>query len=369
MYIKNMYIKNFRNYNDLKIDYSDKLNIFIGENAQGKTNLLESIYYMAIGKSFRTSKDLELIYLNENNLYYKMNLIKKNTNESIEIGMDRLKNKKIKVNDNEIKKKSELLGILNVVIFSPEDLKIIKGGPKERRDFLDNDLNQIMKSYNYYLLNYNKILKTRNKILKEYRYKKIDLEPWNIQLINYGSNIIFLRKEFIKRLSILTKLIHRKITNERENLKVKYISSFDIEMEFGLDEIKNHFRNNLKMKIKEEIERRSTLIGPHRDDLDFYINDMDVKKYGSQGQQRTTVLSLKLGELELMKKETGEYPILLLDDVMSELDEFRQKDLIGSLKNIQTFITTTDYGFLEKINKYKLFEIKNGQIKKINTSD
>ncbi len=364
MHIEKIHLRNYRNYETLTLDFSPKINVFIGENAQGKTNLLEAIYFMAVGKSFRTSKDGDLIEIEKEGAYVKLLLSKnKDQQKRIEIGLDRSKNKKCKVNGVPLDRMSELLGTLNVVIFSPEDLQIIKQGPSQRRDFIDGDLSQITPKYHFLLNQYQKILKQRNQALKLKQYRKVDLEPWNMQLVQYGTEIIFYRREFIKGLSILTRLMHRKITREKENLKLIYQSSVPLEKDQSPLEIKSQFLKSLKEAEAEEINRGLTLIGPHRDDLEFEINGKDVKKYGSQGQQRTTVLSLKMAELELMKKETGEYPVLLLDDVMSELDENRQQDLLQSLKNIQTFITSTSMDSMEKIDEMNLYQVQGGKIK------
>ncbi len=364
MHIEKIHLRNYRNYETLTLDFSSKINVFIGENAQGKTNLLEAIYFMAIGKSFRTSKDGDLIEIDQEGSYVKLLLSKNNGQEKrIEIGLDRLKNKKCKINGVPLDRVSELLGTLNVVIFSPEDLQIIKQGPSQRRDFIDGDLSQITPKYHHILGQYQKILKQRNQALKMKQFRKVDLDPWNGQLVQYGTEIILYRKEFIKGLSILTRLMHRKITREKENLKLIYESSVPLEKDQSPETIKNNFLRLLKDLEEEEVKRGISLIGPHRDDLEFEINGKNVKKFGSQGQQRTTVLSLKMAELELMKKETGEYPVLLLDDVMSELDENRQQDLLQSLKNIQTFITSTSMESMEKIESMNLYEVRGGKIK------
>ncbi len=364
MHIEKIHLRNYRNYETLTLDFSPKMNVFIGENAQGKTNLLESIYFMAIGKSFRTAKDSDLIEIEQEGAYVKLLLNKnKGQKKRIEIGLDRLKNKKCKINGVPLDRISDLLGTLNVVIFSPEDLQIIKQGPSQRRDFIDGDLSQITPRYHHLLGQYQKILKQRNQALKMKQFKKVDLDPWNAQLVQYGTEIILYRKEFIKGLSILTRLMHRKITREKENLKLIYESSLSLKKEEEPKSLKKHFLESLEALEDEEVKRGITLLGPHRDDLEFEINGKNVKKFGSQGQQRTTVLSLKMAELELMKKETGEYPVLLLDDVMSELDEHRQQDLLQSLKNIQTFITSTSMESMEHREDMNLYEVEGGKIK------
>lgn len=364
MHIEKIYLRNYRNYETLSLDFSPKINVFIGENAQGKTNLLEAIYFMAIGKSFRTAKDGDLIEIEKEGAYTKL-LLQRNRGQEkrIEIGLDRMKNKKCKINGVPLDRIAELLGTLNVVIFSPEDLQIIKQGPGHRRDFIDGDLSQITPRYHHILGQYQKILRQRNQALKMKQFRPVDLEPWNAQLVQYGTKIMVYRRDFIKGLSILTRLMHRKITREKENLKLIYESSLVMDKEENPTEISSRFLRELQALEKEEVKRGVTLLGPHRDDLEFEINGKNVKKFGSQGQQRTTVLSLKMAELELMKKETGEYPVLLLDDVMSELDEHRQRDLLQSLKNIQTFITSTSMESMGKIDEMNLYEVRSGKIK------
>lgn len=356
---------NFRNYEQFQIQIHPKLNIFVGENAQGKTNILEAIYLCAIGKSFRTNKEQEMINIIKDQSYVKVKVNKKdNMNTDIEIMLDIEKKKKIKVNKIPLIKVGELLGNLNVVLFSPEDLKIIKEGPKERRKYLDNEISQIMPKYYYTLNQYNKILQQRNQLLRDNKVKNTEMEIWNDQLVNNGSWLMVYRRNFIKKIGILSKLMHRKITEGSENLEIKYKSDVEISEKDDVRDIKEKFMIKLKRLSDLEEERNITLTGPHRDDLIFKINGMDVKNFGSQGQQRTSVLSLKLAELELIKGEVGEYPVLLLDDVMSELDVKRQKYLINSLKNVQTFITTTSMEYIATKNheNMKSFIVSKGEI-------
>ncbi|MDR5658915.1 DNA replication/repair protein RecF [Serpentinicella sp. ANB-PHB4] len=364
MRVQEVRIINYRNYEDILLEFHPKINLFIGENAQGKTNLLESIYLCGLGKSFRNNKDQELINIDKNQAYIRTNVKKKDRNVKIELKLQKEKKKQVKVNGIITTKYSELLGNLNIVLFSPEDLKIVKEGPSERRRFIDNDISQIFPKYHYLTAQYNKVLQQRNKLLKSRHTSQVDLEVWNEQLSSYGSEIIIYRKQFIKKLSILAKLMHRRITQEKENLSIKYESNVKINGLEDKNDIKINFLENLKSRYKDERYRGVTLVGPHRDDIKFFINNMEVKRFGSQGQQRTTVLSLKLSELELIKGEVGEYPILLLDDVMSELDESRQKYLLMHLKNIQTFITTTNVEqcHLKEDDIYETFKIIKGKV-------
>lgn len=367
MIVKEIKALNFRNYEALQLEIHPRLNIFVGQNAQGKTNIIEMLYLSAIGKSFRTSKDQEMIQFNKSQAYTKINIQRFSGDKTIEIKLDAMAKKKMKVNQIPLVKRGELLGNLNVVIFSPDDLKIIKEGPGERRRFIDNEISQIYPKYYYTLNQYQRILQQRNKLLKENRGKKIDLEIWNDQLIKYGATIILYRKRFIKRIGILAKLMHRKITEEKETLEIQYDSNVPIQEKEEITDITAKFYARLQEQRGMETARGVTMVGPHRDELIFKVNQMDVKNYGSQGQQRTSVLSLKLAELELIKGEVGEYPVLLLDDVMSELDLSRQNYLIHNLKNIQTFITTTMIEQLnvEKVENKNIYYVSRGIVSKI----
>ncbi|ABR46247.1 DNA replication and repair protein RecF [Alkaliphilus metalliredigens QYMF] len=366
MIIEGLKLINFRNYEQLQLQLHPKLNIFVGENAQGKTNVLEAVYLSAIGKSFRTSKDQEMIFVDKHQAYVQVKVKRVVYENNIELRLNVDKKKNIKVNQVPLLKLGELLGNLNIVLFSPEDLKIIKEGPGERRKFIDGEISQIAPKYYYNLNQYNKILQQRNKLLKYHKGKKLDLEVWNEQLANIGASLIIYRRNFIKRIAILAKLMHRKITDGIETLEIEYKSSVLIKDHDTVDQIRVGFLKELNQSADEERRRGVTLVGPHRDDLNFNINGLEVKTYGSQGQQRTAVLSLKLAELELIKGEVGEYPVLLLDDVMSELDMKRQNDLIYHLKHVQTLVTTT---MLEPLNiknvqDKALFRVIKGEIGK-----
>lgn len=347
----------------------DKLNIFIGNNAQGKTNIIESIYLASFGKSFRTNKDKELIKINNNRAYVKVQGHKRYGEISIELRLWDNKNKEIKTNGISLTKLSELLGNINVVIFSPEDLKLIKGGPSERRRFIDREISHINKKYYYNIMSYNKVLLQRNNLLKNAAYNRNLLKTmdiWNDKLVEHGTEVILKRIEFIHRLNALSRLMHRKITDGKENLEVKYLSNIKVDSKYTSEEVYKNFKEKLEKKLENDIKRGFTTVGPHKDDLGIYINDNDIRIFGSQGQQRTAALSLKLSEIEIIKAEIGEYPILLLDDVMSELDINRQKFLIKSLKNVQTFITITEIPelMIPIVKDGSVFQISNGNIMK-----
>ncbi|MBM7615595.1 DNA replication/repair protein RecF [Alkaliphilus hydrothermalis] len=366
MFIEEVKAVNFRNYQELYLQLHPRLNIFVGENAQGKTNIIEMLYLSAMGKSFRTNKDQELIKFGKNQAYTKVNVKRLSGETLIEVRLDTTQKKKLKVNQIPLTKLGELLGNLNVVIFAPDDLKIVKGGPGERRRFIDNEICQIYPKYYYTLNQYNRILQQRNKLLKESRGRKIDLEIWNQQLAEAGATIITYRKKFIKRMGILAKLMHRKITEEVETLEIQYDSNVPFKEKDEFKEIVDTFLKKIGENSSMEYRRGLTLVGPHRDELVFKVNNIDVKNYGSQGQQRTAALSVKLAELELIKGEVGEYPVLLLDDVMSELDIKRQNYLINNLKNVQTFITTTMISQLNTANteNRRVFYVSQGEVRK-----
>ncbi|ABW17574.1 DNA replication/repair protein RecF [Alkaliphilus oremlandii] len=364
MIVEELKLINYRNYEQMNLKFHPRLNVFIGDNAQGKTNLIESIYLCSAGKSFRTNHDQELINMNKKQAYIHVKVKKVHSDVHIEVRLNSERKKDLKVNQIPLVKMGELLGNLNVVLFSPEDLKLVKEGPSERRRFMDREISQISTKFYYTLSQYNKILQHRNKLLKYNKGKEIDIEVWDEQLAAAGAWLIVYRRNFIKKISILAKLMHRKITESIENLEVIYEPNVKVKENDEVDVIKEKILQNLKENFNVDKQRGLTTCGPHRDDMILKINGLDVKTYGSQGQQRTAVLSLKLAELELVKGEVGEYPILLLDDVMSELDSKRQHYLIHNLKSVQTFITTTMMETLKdlKPEDRAVFYVNKGQI-------
>lgn len=366
MYINKLKLRFFRNYRDLELEFSKGYNIIYGDNAQGKTNIIEAIFLCASGRSHRTSRDLELVNTAENGYFIKIDMVKEDADSSIEMIFEKNERKKIKINDIPVKKIGSLMGHLNAVIFSPEDLFIIKEGPSERRRFLDITLSQLKPSYFHDLQQYSKILLQRNMLLKEMVEKKglsDTLEVWNNHLVKTGSRIIRVRSGFIKRMDINAGLRHKQLTNEAEKLEVRYVPSFNIKNSDDINEIEKDYRKTLEMSMKKEIYKCTTLFGPHRDDYDIILNGMSTKIYGSQGQQRTAVLSMKLSEIDIMKEDTGDYPVLLLDDVLSELDNSRQEYLFENIGKIQTFITCTDKTFFKKTDSdAKFFNIVKGTV-------
>lgn len=364
MHVKNVTLKNYRNYDSAQLICHPKLNIIIGNNGQGKTNLVEAIYFSGLGRSFRTTKDQELIKMNQEFSYARIEFGRQYTDLTIEYRLHKKLKKEMKINGVALVKLSELFGEVNIVVFSPEDLRLIKEGPTERRRFIDRELSHISKKYVKDIISYNRILGQRNNLLKKIKEQpqfKETLSVWDEQLCEVGTKIILARIDFIRKLSVISKELHKSITDCKEELTLKYLSNVKINDE-NYDKIEEEFKSKLNEKTFLDIQRGFTSVGPHRDDLSFYINDIETRVYGSQGQQRTAALSLKLSEIELIKNEVGEYPILILDDVLSELDIHRQKDLVKAIENVQTFITTTDID--EIISDYfkdsKIIEVHNG---------
>lgn len=366
MKIKSIALKNFRNYDYQKLELDDKLNIIIGDNAQGKTNLLEALYVCGFGKSFRTNKDSDLINFEEETTTVKIEIEQENGYEqAIEYRINQKNKKEFLVNGVNITKISELLGTINLVLFYSDDLKLIKDSPQERRKFINRELSHISRIYCLDIIEYNRILIQRNELLKKIFYQpafKETLDIWDEQLALKGAKIIVKRMSFVGLLNDISHEIHKNITSQTENLSINYITS--VKNLTNYDTIKGDLMAGLKKNQESDIKRGFTSVGPHRDDIDIKINGINIKSFGSQGQQRTAALSLKLSEIEIIKREVGEYPILLLDDVMSELDHKRQRDLIYTLKNVQTIITTTDVKNLldDYINASKLIQVKNGSI-------
>lgn len=355
MYIKELSLQDFRSYEELNIALDHGINIFHGDNAQGKTNILEAIYLCATARSHRTHREKEIIKWGTECAHVKLQIKKKYVEDTIDFHLSQ-KSKSALINKMPIGKLGELFGALNVVMFSPEDLQLIKNSPKERRRFLDIELCQVDKLYYYALRQYHKVLKQRNLMLKQYSKQKdySMLDVWDMQLEEYARTVIEKRITFIEELNEIASSIHRDISGKKEKLQIVYMPSIEIE----------DFSEKMLKYREKDILYQTTSIGPHRDDLKFLINDTDVKTYGSQGQQRTVVLSMKLAELKIMKKYIGESPVLLLDDVLSELDEKRQTDLFKYTESIQTLITCTgveqSVWNTQKIGK--LYNVTKGQV-------
>lgn len=355
MRLTSLELINIRSYTHKKWSFDPHIIVAYGLNGTGKTNLLESIYIGTIGKSHRTSDIKDILQWNAREAGIIINFEKRETPHAIHIKFGEMGRKTIQFNQNKISQK-ELIGTLNTVIFSPEDLDLIKGNPSMRRRFLDVEISQTSPHYYQQLHLYQRAIHQRNRLLKEYaNSSKIPLDEWDIQIASIGEYIIKKRLETLKKLNILMDLMNRKLTNGKEDLKLRYNQPYSpnklmIAKEEILDTLRNH--------IDKDRKRLQTSVGPHRDDILFYSGSMDLKRFGSQGQQRTAVLSLKLSELEYIKSEVGEYPILLLDDVLSELDEDRRKNLLKFIhKRVQTFITTTDIHDVETLEEVQYIPI------------
>ncbi|WP_243292745.1 DNA replication/repair protein RecF [Bacillus sp. FJAT-47783] len=367
MFIKELNIKHYRNYENLEASFENKVNVIIGENAQGKTNVMEAIYVLAMAKSHRTSNDKELIQWDEDYAKIEGIIEKHNRATHLQLVLSK-KGKKAKLNYLEQQKLSQYVGNMNVIMFAPEDLNLVKGSPQIRRRFIDMEIGQVSPVYLHELSKYQKIMQQRNHLLKQLQSRKQKdtgmLEVLSMQLSEAAANIVLKRQLFIKQLEKWAQPIHSGISRGLEQLNITYKPSVDVSDGAELSKIIEVF-NEKFAKIKEkEIERGTTLAGPHRDDLLFYVNDRDVQTYGSQGQQRTTALSIKLAEIELIHEEIGEYPILLLDDVLSELDDYRQSHLLNTIQGkVQTFVTTTSVDGIDHhtLKEATLFQVKAGQ--------
>ena len=345
----------------MSLEFDKSTNIFYGDNAQGKTNILEAVYLSGTTKSHRGTKDKDMIQFGANESHIETIVEKNGIKYQIDMHLKKNSPKGIAINKIPIRKASELFGIINIVFFSPEDLNIIKNGPGERRRFIDLELSQLDKVYLNNLSNYNRIVNQRNHLLKEIDYNKGALETldiWDMQLIQYGNKIVERRQKFIEEINKIISNIHKKLTGNREDIKIVYEpSNGALSFEQAL----------LKNKEKD-LRIKSTSVGPHRDDSAFLVSDIDIRKYGSQGQQRTAALSLKLSEIELVKQSIHDTPVLLLDDVLSELDKHRQNYLLDSIHDIQTLITCTgvDEFVNHRFSINKVFHVQNGQVTKEN---
>lgn len=357
MIITSMKLNQVRNYDTVELEFDPGTNLFYGNNAQGKTNILESVYLCGTTRSHKGSKDKEIIRFGEEEAHICMNIKKSDVPYRIDMHLKKNKSKGIAINGVRVRKASELIGLGNFVFFSPEDLNIIKNGPSERRRFLDMELCQLDKIYLFHLSNYNKILIQRNKLLKDmflYQESQSMLDVLDEQLVQYGTVLIRLRKSFTEKLNEIITVIHSNLSGNKEHLTIAYENDTDAES----------FAKRLADGREKDIRTKMTGVGPHRDDLMFMIDEIDIRKFGSQGQQRTAALSLKLAEIEIVKRNVKDTPVLLLDDVLSELDSNRQKYLLENIHDIQTMITCTGVDdFVEnnfQINK--LFHVVAGTV-------
>ena len=357
MIIKSLELLDYRNYNTLNINFDKGINILYGDNAQGKTNILEALYVCATTKSHRLSPDKEMIRFGQEDSHIRLILERNEIGHKIDIHLKRNKAKGAAIDGIPIKKSSELMGVVNMVFFSPEDLSIIKNGPSVRRHFIDMELCQLNKVYLHDIYNYNKVINQRNNLLRQ-NYDKETLsamlDVWDEQLVSYGSRVIREREQFIHQIIELILPIHKKLSGDKEILSLLYEPSVK----------ESDFSEQLYKRRDADLRLKTTSVGPHRDDMGFYIDDINVRKYGSQGQQRTAALSLKLAEIDFVRLFIKDTPILLLDDVLSELDSFRQNYLLESIQDIQTVITCTglDEFINNRFNIDKVFKVSKGSI-------
>lgn len=363
MIIKSIELADYRNYDSLNMQFDRGTNILYGDNAQGKTNILEAIFVVATTKSHKGSKDKEIVHFEKEESHIRAYVDKEGVETRIDMHLRKNKSKGIAIDGQKIKRAADLLGLCNVVFFSPEDLGIIKNGPAERRRFVDMELCQLDGLYLYHLNHYNKIVNQRNKLLKD-MYLNPDLKEtlsiWDMQLVSFGCKIIERRKLFVEQLNEIIFDIHKKLSGEKEEIRIHY----EPDVEIG------EFEKKLSYNLDRDMKAKITSVGPHRDDFSFMVGDVDIRKFGSQGQQRTAALSLKLSEIELVKKITGDTPVLLLDDVLSELDSNRRNFLLDSIGNIQTIITCT--GLEEFVNHRfemnKVYHVSGGTVTCMSTT-
>lgn len=359
MIIESLELLNFRNYERECFIFDENTNVLYGDNAQGKTNVLEAIYFCSTSRSHRGSKDKKMIRFDMPEAHLRMNLLKGSIHHKVDIHLKRNKAKGIAVDGVPIKKTADLLGICNVVFFSPEDLEIIERGPDARRHFIDMELCQLDPMYLFHLTKYKQVLRQRNELLKQIGLNKdlLDtLDIWNSELVKYGNYVISSRKSFIDKLNDYIQEIHKNLTGQKETITLRYEPSVREE----------DFATQIVMSEQKDLFTGTTNIGPHRDDLSFLSEEIDFREYGSRGQKRTAALSLKLTEIKIVEEKKGEKPILLLDDVLSELDRNRQNYLLEHIKGIQTIITCTGLEEFVKngINIQKTFEIESGKVKR-----
>lgn len=366
MYIDSIELTNFRNYESLELGFSEKTNILYGENAQGKTNVLEAAYVGATTRSHRMTRDKDMIRFGADEAHIRLNVKKRDVGHRIDMQLRKTNGKSVNIDGIPIRRSSELFGLINIIFFSPEDLSIVKEGPAERRRFMDAEICQLSRIYYSNLSDYNKILNQRNNLIREILNRRskrasdedllMTLDVWDMQLAQYGKRIIEERHNFIRMLYEVVQRVHSKITGGREKIEIKYEPNV---REDRLEEM-------LKSKREADFRSASTTVGPQRDDIGIYINENDVRVYGSQGQQRTAALTLKLAEIELVREMISDTPILLLDDVMSELDERRRDALLGSIDGIQTILTCTGYGdfIRERVEQDRVYKVVQGKVYK-----
>ncbi|QBO36259.1 DNA replication/repair protein RecF [Periweissella cryptocerci] len=368
MQLENLVLRNFRNYSELSVEFAPGVNVLLGPNAQGKTNLLEAIYVLALARSHRTNSDKDLIGWEGSEALIGGRVRKAVGDVPLELQFTK-KGKKARVNHLEQAKLSQYVGHLNVVLFAPEDLDLVKGAPTVRRNFIDREFGQISPKYLYNASQYRNVLRQRNNYLRQLQTKQakdlVYLDVLTDQLVAFGGEILLARKLLLQKLEAAAQPIHESITDGKEHLVFHYVSQVPITELADLASVNAALQEKFAQQRSRELQQGTTLVGPHRDDLQFIVNEKNVQTFGSQGQQRTTALAVKLAEIDLMKEETGEYPVLLLDDVLSELDSTRQTHLLKTIQDrVQTFITTPSLNDITRqlIKEPKIFAISAGKL-------
>lgn len=366
MHIEKIKIENFRNYHEEEVIFHEKVNVIIGDNAQGKTNLLESIYVSSLGRSFRTTKDKEMIRFEQPYSRIIATYNSEGQEKKVDIGFNKEGKKEIRVNNIKVEKMTEMLNHFYVVVFSPDDLKMVKEEPEKRRNFIDRELCKMKISYLNNLVQYKKVLMQRNAYLKSDKKDRQAMQVWDDELSYYGARVILQRQTFVEEINLISREIHKKITQGKEFLEIKYQPSVKPEetAEGNIEHLIEKMQQKLSETYKSDSYAGNTGVGPHKDDLLILINGIAARQFGSQGQQRTAALSMKLAEINLIEKEKGEKPILLLDDVLSELDGDRQKYLIEALSESQLFITAAEINpqLEEALPAGNSYMVKDGKI-------
>ena len=353
MLINSLNLTNYRNYENIELEFSPQINMIIGQNGRGKTNIVEAIHFLSFAKSIRTNKDKETIQFLKESAYIKAEIINNNDKYKIDIKLSNTGKKAINIDSNPIDKISDLMGVVNVVVFSPEDTKIVSDSPIYRRNFMNKEISQIRPIYYNILVNYNKVLDNKNSMLKSQMIDEIMLDIYDEQLADMMEKIMNYRKEFIEKISVIASKTHFTISSQKEELVIEYNPNIKTDS-------KEKILDVLKKSRKDHIQHRTSSKGIQKDDIMLAIGDIDIRKFGSQGQKKTATIALKLSEIDLIKDMKQHYPIVILDDIFSELDINRRKMLIEKLYNIQTFITTTEKIDIDK--KIKYFEVKDKNV-------
>lgn len=374
MILSELHLRHFRNYDDLTVHFAPGVNVLIGHNAQGKTNMLEAIYTLSLTKSHRTNNDHDLINWQHQSAQISGIVEKRSGKVPLELQFTN-KGKKAKVNHLEQARLSSYVGQLNAILFAPEDLSLVKGAPALRRHFMDTEFSQMSSKYLYNASQYRTLLRQRNKYLKQMKYHQqhdqVLLGVLSDQLAAYGAEVIVARYQFLKQLEKWAAALHQEISLDAEQLQLKYVTQIKVDDQTSVDDAYHQLLQVYQQHQGREIEQGTTSYGPQRDDIHFIVNGKNVQAFGSQGQQRTTALSVKLAEIDLMKEQTGEYPLLLLDDVLSELDTIRQTHLLTAIQDkVQTFLTTTSLSDVARqlIHQPTIFKIKQGNLIKEDAS-